>query len=256
MKKELKSNKADATQIKICLKCNQEKLLNEFWQFIKREKKFYYSYCKKCMKLDCNNYYKNNKEKILLQKKEYYNKNKEKISMKDKKYREKNIEKILIYHKKYNKYNKVRRKKYREKNKERIASYIKEYYKKNRNKINRYIRERKMYDMGFKIMTNLRRRIHKVLKGERKYKKIMCLVGCSIEELKQHLENQFQKGMTWSNYGLKGWVIDHIKPCSLFDLSKESEQKKCFSYKNLQPLWWYDNSEKRDKFNEKNKKAA
>ena len=49
--------------------------------------------------------------------------------------------------------------------------------------------------------------------------------------------------MAWDNYGTgqngKGtqeWQIDHIKPCASFDLSKESEQKKCFHYTNLQPL--------------------
>ena len=38
--------------------------------------------------------------------------------------------------------------------------------------------------------------------------------------------------------------IDHIKPCKLFDLTKEEEQRECFHYTNCQPLWWYDNNKK------------
>jgi hypothetical protein len=52
--------------------------------------------------------------------------------------------------------------------------------------------------------------------------------------------------MTWDNYG--SWHIDHIKPCSLFDLSKVSEQLECFHYLNLQPLWAKDNLQKSNKY--------
>jgi len=48
--------------------------------------------------------------------------------------------------------------------------------------------------------------------------------------------------MNWSNYGK--WHIDHIKSCASFDLSKKSEQKKCFHYTNLQPLWAEENIKK------------
>jgi len=72
----------------------------------------------------------------------------------------------------------------------------------------------------------------------------MKLVGCSIDQLKQHIEKQFKKGMSWDNWGIYGWHIDHIKPCASFDLTKESEQKKCFHYTNLQPLWAKENLKK------------
>ena len=55
--------------------------------------------------------------------------------------------------------------------------------------------------------------------------------------------------MNWLNYGRHGWHVDHIRPCASFDLSKPSEQKKCFNYKNLQPLWEEDNLAKSDKYN-------
>ena len=55
--------------------------------------------------------------------------------------------------------------------------------------------------------------------------------------------------MTWDNYGIgkHKWCIDHIKPCALFDLLLPKEQKKCFHYSNLQPMWASENSSKIDK---------
>jgi hypothetical protein len=75
--------------------------------------------------------------------------------------------------------------------------------------------------------------------------KIMKLIGCNIEQLKQHLQNQFKLGMSWDNHGK--WHIDHIRPCASFDLSKPEEQRKCFHYTNLQPLWAEENISKKDK---------
>ena len=65
------------------------------------------------------------------------------------------------------------------------------------------------------------------------------LTGCSITFLKGYLEAKFIDGMTWENHG--EWHIDHIKPCCSFNLLDEEEQKICFHYKNLQPLWGVDN---------------
>ena len=68
-------------------------------------------------------------------------------------------------------------------------------------------------------------------------------MGCSIEFLKEYLEKQFKSGMNWDNYG--EWHVDHIIPCVSFDLSDPEQQKKCFYYTNLQPLWAIENLEKR-----------
>ena len=73
------------------------------------------------------------------------------------------------------------------------------------------------------------------------------LIGCSLEQLKIHLENRFTKGMNWQNYGRNGWHIDHIKPCTSFDLTDPKQQQECFHYSNLQPLWAKDNISKGNK---------
>lgn len=77
------------------------------------------------------------------------------------------------------------------------------------------------------------------------------LLGCSTDAAKMHIESQFSEGMAWENHGLHGWHIDHIKPCASFDLTLDSEQRKCFHYSNLQPLWAKDNIKKSDKYDNK-----
>jgi len=66
-------------------------------------------------------------------------------------------------------------------------------------------------------------------------------LGCSLDALREHLERQFQPGMTWDNWGRQGWHIDHIKPLLHFDLEDEGQLRIVCHYTNLQPLWWRDN---------------
>ncbi len=91
------------------------------------------------------------------------------------------------------------------------------------------------------ITRNLRKRIWCALKGKSKSDSTLELLGCSVEEFILHLETQFTDGMSWDNYGLKSWHIDHIKPCAAFDLLDPEAQRRCFHYSNLQPLWAEDN---------------
>lgn len=74
----------------------------------------------------------------------------------------------------------------------------------------------------------------------------MELIGCTVEYLRQHLEQQFQPGMSWDNWSISGWHIDHIRPCASFDLTDPIQQAQCFHYTNLQPLWAKDNMIKKD----------
>jgi len=126
----------------------------------------------------------------------------------------------------------------------------KEFYKK---KTNEYRREKRKTDLNYKITCNLRARISRSVKSQnvKKFNHTMDLIGCSVNFLKKHIESQFDTKMSWDNYGYYGWHIDHKIPCAKFDLTKESEQRECFHYKNLQPLWQTDNLHKNSFYNGK-----
>lgn len=96
------------------------------------------------------------------------------------------------------------------------------------------------------IEARLRSRVHQALTGHRKTASTFELLGCSLDQLKSHLESLFVLGMTWQNRG--EWHIDHIRPISSFDLIVPEQQRCCFHYTNLQPLWKADNLRKSDKY--------
>ena len=96
-----------------------------------------------------------------------------------------------------------------------------------------------------KISRNLRSRLNKAIDSNWKTGSAVADLGCSIDQLKSHLEAQFKPGMTWGTYGRTGWHIDHIRPLCSFDLKDEVQLKEACRYTNLQPLWWDDNLRKR-----------
>ncbi len=124
----------------------------------------------------------------------------------------------------------------------------KAYYNRHRVKIMKGVvaihKRRMKTDIGYRIKTYLRTRIWKAVRGVSKHKPTMDLLGCSVEELKDHLERQFKPGMTWLNYGTKGWVIDHIIPLASFNLQNKSELEKAAHHSNLQPMWDMENRKK------------
>ena len=133
-------------------------------------------------------------------------------------------------------------------NKETILQNNKRYYKLNRDEIqtkNKIYYDNKYHtDINFKLAHILRTRLNGAIKNNQKAGSAVDDLGCSIEELKIHLESQFTEGMNWGNHGLYGWHIDHIIPLSGFDLTNLNELKKACNYNNLQPLWAEDNLKK------------
>jgi hypothetical protein len=103
-------------------------------------------------------------------------------------------------------------------------------------------RDKYRNNLEYRLTTLLRSRLTNAIKGTAKKSSAKQLIGCSIPQLRKHLEQQFKDGMTWDNHG--DWHIDHIKPCAAFNLTNEDEQRECFHYSNLQPLWAIENMRK------------
>lgn len=179
----------------------------------------------------------------------HYQENKEEIRARHKAYNAANKEKVKELSDNWYQENKERHntksKEWRDKNKERFAYLKKEWRIKNKDKFNAYVRNKRATDPAFKILSNLRNRVSKFVRGMNKSESTLELLGCTVDELKEHLESKFEESMTFDNYG--EWHIDHIKPCASFDLTDPEEQRTCFNWVNLQPLWAKDNMSKGDK---------
>lgn len=142
-------------------------------------------------------------------------------------------------------------KKYRKENALRISKQRKQYRTENRAKITAYFVNRYRTDPIYRLKQRYRNQINKLIKRNFTTKAASSskLLGCSPQELKIHLELKFQYGMSWENHGFgeNKWHIDHIIPCDSFDLTSPDEQRICFHYTNLQPLWQSQNLSKSNK---------
>ena len=141
------------------------------------------------------------------------------------------------YHSSYNRSKRTLTKEQINKKKE----YMKKHYQDNKSDYRDYRNKRYKEDPCFRLSQIVRCRISAELRKKHKTqtKRSIDLLGCTFQELRNYLESLFQEGMSWDNYG--EWHIDHIKPCSKFDLTKKEEQEICFHYSNMQPLWAKDN---------------
>lgn len=207
-----------------CLVCGREykkqKAIEKYGSVYAEKKRYRDSY-KDELKQRKHEDYEARKEQVLAHNKKYYTEHKDEVLIKCKQYRETHSEWKKAYDKKYV-----------EEHPDIILKIKRDYY--NRNKDNTF----------FRIRMNLSGRIVGALRGRSKYKDTMSLVGCTLIELRKHLEEQFQEGMSWDNYGKDGWHVDHIRPCASFNLNSPEQQRECFHYDNLQPLWAVDNMQK------------
>ena len=248
-------------QTKKCSRCGDIKNIDEFSKH-KLHIDGLQSYCKKC---------------IYIYKKKYVIDNSEKVKQSRKAYRLNNHDKINKYNKQWNKNNPEKVKQHKknhylkdpERFKQKDRQYDKKYCSKNYKKISqrakkwrldhpedpehrsKYNKNRYKNDIEFRIITCCRGRIWRALKGYCKSAHSIELLMCSITEVKLYLESLWLPGMTWDNWGNTNgkWNIDHIIPCSFFNMLDPVEQYMCFRWQNMQPLWQTDNLEKSDKIN-------
>lgn len=200
---------------KVCSKCGEQKNCENF----PRNRRV----CYVCNRKYYKEYYQKNRETLLAKGKEWCDNNREKVNKKQKRWAKNNKEKT-----------KQAEQKWKKDNRDKMLEIQNKYY-------HNVLKQ----NVQWKIRNSLRGRVRAAIKGSDKSDTTINLLSCSIPQLIKHLEAKFTTGMSWDNYG--EWHIDHILPCASFDLTKEEEQRKCFHYSNLQPLWAADNIRKGDK---------
>lgn len=237
---------------KVCKHCGEEKHISEYQKTGKG--KWLQPYCKPCDSNRKRNYDLGNLSKVAERRQSYYLSTRVLVTPEQKiESRIKCNEAIKKASREYNdkrrmspEEKKIRRaenaKRFRERHKEKILQKRREYNKVTGLQKKKEWQARMMSNVHFRLTKNLRGRIYVALKKGIKSDTTMNLLGCSIEQFKIHIEDQFTDGMTWGNMGV--WHLDHKKPCAKFDLTKESDQRLCFHFTNIQPLWSVDNLRK------------
>jgi hypothetical protein len=206
---------------KVCSKCKQTKSTTEFNKN-HRCKDGWNNLCKICVNTRNKEWNKNNPEKT---------------KENNKKFRQNNPE----YSKKwYN--NNVE---YYQERKETYSEQYKEYYK----SYMKYLRQDPLKRLKHNIKSNIITRLKKA--NFKKSKTSLEIVGLeNWNMLKEHIEKQWEDGMSWDNHGLgpnnTTWHIDHIIPLS--SATTEEEVYKLNHYTNLRPMWGSDNIRKGNKF--------
>lgn len=222
---------------KICKKCLIDKPVEDFYKSHKA-KDGYRGSCKECVSKTCKLYYDNNAEWVNEKNSKYRNLNPRPYTYKpyDKNYYENNKENI-----------KLNQERYKQKNIEIIKEKRRQYKQLNKEKIRAAKNKRLKTDINFKLRKSIRNRLQLALKHNYTKGLAFSNLGCSLSDLKLHIEKQFKLGMTWDNWRFNGWHLDHIKPLCSFDLTNPEQLKIATHYTNLQPLWAKENLSKNGK---------
>jgi hypothetical protein len=200
------------------------------------------SKCRPCHAIYDKEYCAKNKAEIKERKALYRIDNMEFIKERDHIYYEDNQEKIRVYNAEYY-----------ELHKDEIKEQAEQYRQTHKNEINEHARKRRKNDIEKKLRTYLSTAIGKALKTKKSSKqKGSCLqyLSYTIEELKMHIEKQFESWMNWDNRGVYNvdgwndedqltwkWNLDHIIPQSDLPFMSMTDDnfQKCWALSNLRP---------------------
>ena len=117
-------------------------------------------------------------------------------------------------------------------------------------------KHRRKNDSVWKLKKNISSTICNSLRKNNASKEASCFkyLGYTLEDLKKHLEVQFEEWMNWDNWGQissnkKTWNIDHIYPQSKLPYNCMTHPNfiKCWSLENLRPLSALENIIKKNK---------
>jgi hypothetical protein len=97
-----------------------------------------------------------------------------------------------------------------------------------------YYAKRYAENIDHRLKVILRNRINRVMKAKRGWSFVRDL-GCTVAELRAHIEAQFTSDMSWDNWG-PVWQLDHIRPLVSFNLMLRRQFLAACNYKNLQPM--------------------
>jgi hypothetical protein len=211
---------------KVCSKCKVEKPVKQFSKCKARKDSFQYV-CKSCVK----QYSSEHKEQI----KQYFIEHKDKKKTYDKQ-----------RHLKNKKERNLKSKKWRLNHKNESKIYNKRYYLKNKKELIKknieYQNKKLKNNSIFKIIKNLRNRMNHALRCQGIKKSIHAIdcLGCSAEFYQNYIQSLFKPGMNIDNKDTKKWVQHHIIECNKFNLLDPEQQRKCFHYTNIIPMWEND----------------
>jgi len=235
--------------MKRCPRCKEVKQLNYF-SFSKTSQDQRMGNCRKCNTVRSMAWQEDHKEYRRQYLKEWNSKNSIYVSDCKKQWREENKEVLVQNSKEYREKNRdvllIKKKEYRERNTELILQKAHDYYWSHRKLKGRLP---VMSEPMRKIKRRMGKAIWEALRGRKDGIGWETWVGYTVKDLMEHLESLFTKGMTWENYGMKGWHVDHKVPVVAFDFANtdSDEFRLCWSLENLQPLWLKDNLEKNSK---------
>jgi len=249
---------------KTCSKCQDEKPVDEFHK-AKREKDGLRNKCKSCRK----QHYLEHRKELLLKAKQHYSEHREEAKQYNFEHRdekklynykhhlehkeEENLKKrqhylehkeeINLKHKQWLSEHKEEQKtsneKWRSEHREKCKINKRQWDLKHKKERNQYEKNRRETNPIVRLITIVRGRNRSAFKSQGVKKRLHTIesLGCTALEYQNYIQSHLKPGMTMENKGPRKWHLHHIKPVYTFDLRDIEQQKLCFHYTNIIPMW-------------------